>query len=277
MKDVTEDYILYLKNKKYATNTLDSKIKELNSFKNFIKKNKKFDVFSLTIDDVLKYQDYLLNDYSGSKGNNLSKSTVAKRMLHLKSFNDFLKTFDVDIFKDYVSIKVDKSDINKISLTINDIENILNAVGDRNNFKKHDIFLRNKLIINLYIYLGIKTDSLIKIKRSDVNIDERLLTIDGKNYFLNDSLYIAFSDWIKFLDNEKNYIMNKMSYKDIKLSKLENKIVYSNYIFISQREEYINDRGIHHILNQIKDLVGLEHLSPLYLIKANSEFKLNFK
>lgn len=121
----------------------------------------------------VKYKEYLLNE-------DMAISTINKKINSLKVYNDFLQ------IKGYVSdsfiwlkrdrVKVAAGTQAQVDVfTDEEIEKLLFYIEDSSK-----VSVRNRLIVYILLYTGVRVSELISIKRKDIDPISQILTVHGK-------------------------------------------------------------------------------------------------
>ncbi len=157
------EYLLVVK--KHSDNTITNYRVDLLEFNEFIG-NK---LLKIDKDDVNNYLKFLYD-------NDISKSSIARKLSSLRSFYNYL-------------VKKEKVDINYFGMIKNPKKS-----GSLPKFVKDDdihkmfsipdtrtwIGMRNLLIIRMLYATGLRVSELINIKLNDINVNERTIKILGK-------------------------------------------------------------------------------------------------
>lgn len=176
---------------------------DLRLFANFIDVN---DVNDLKGTDIIDFQIYQAK-------NNLKSTSIRRRIVTLNSFYNFLKCegYVDSSIKQKISIpKVDK----KLPefLTDNEVQELLCA-PDVNT----DVGIRDKAMLSVLYYCGIRISELVNLKMSDLKFSEKTISVLGKG--LKERL-IPISD--EAIEIVLNYIKNVRNV---------NKVIDKDYVF----------------------------------------------
>ena len=270
------DYIS--KEKRYSVHTQTSYKTDLNQF--FLFLNTEFGISSpskVTFKMIRNWISYLLE--SGLK------SVSANRKI--SSIKSYFKFIEMSGFSDYNPIlKITSPKTSKrlpIFIEKNNIDNLLD-----NNFFNNDFEgSRDKLIIELFYFTGIRLSELLNIKISDVNFNNSYVKVLGKR---NKERLIPLN--FELSQNLKNFIshnnLTRFLFTDINHKKLYSKKVYRIVNYYISKVSSLKKRSPHilrhsfatHMLNNgadinaIKELLGHANLSATQIYTHNSIAKL---
>lgn len=210
MKEL-DNFYLYLENKDYSINTINSYKKDLKQFSLFCKD---IDIKLIDYDFIRKYLKYLYDKKYDSK-------TISRHISSLKSFFKYLSKMEIIKTNPMVLItnpKVAKQLPNFINY--NDLE-VLFSVPD----KTDKLGLRNALILELLYSCGIRVSELVNIKLSNIDINNNRILILGKG---NKERFVLFGSvcndlLIKYL-SESRILLDKNNSEYLLLNKFGNKI-----------------------------------------------------
>lgn len=229
-----------------SENTYQSYASDVKLFQNYYEDSYDEKLQILTHSDISMYKSYLLNQ-------NMVAGTINRKLSALKLYNQFLinQNIQSDIAikaKDY--IKIQKSMVKKKLPSESDIKKLKHfANKDEKNSKRDYCF------IILLLYGGFRESELIKIKLTDIKLDDRFINIIGKgNKFrqviINNLMYDALQD---YLEERKNL-------------KIKN-----SYLFIGQKNkntlEPLNRNFCNRLLNKYKNICKIDKLHP-HLLRA---------
>ena len=270
------DYVS--KEKRYSVHTLTSYKTDLNQFFLFI--NTEFSVSDLskvTFKMIRNWISHLLE--SG-----LKSVSVNRKISSIKSYFKFI---EMSGFSDYnPTLKITSPKTSKrlpVFIEKNNIDNLLD-----NNFFNNDFEgRRDKLIIELFYFTGIRLSELLSINVSDINFNNSSVKVLGKR---NKERLIPLT--FELSQNLKNFIsqnnLSKFLFTDTKHKKLYSKKVYRIVNFYISKVSSLKKRSPHilrhsfatHMLNNgadinaIKELLGHANLSATQIYTHNSISKL---
>jgi site-specific recombinase XerD len=176
-------FLKHLKATGYAISTINGYYFGLKDFFNYLKNNK-IDLTEFRNQDILNFKKTL--------SNKCSAQTINSKIYAIKKYIKYLsqeKNINIDCNIDIIKVK-NKKDL----IPIKDINKLLDYIDKetKNNFIRE----RDKLIVKMLYYTGIKTKELLKIKKEDVI--NNILKLENKIITLNKLL-------IKDLDNYINH------------------------------------------------------------------------
>lgn len=172
-----------------ANTTIQSYLGDIKQYLNYMSE-KGTDSMFLPRFSFVRYKQHLIDD-------NYKSTTINKKINSLKVFNDYLILIG-ELSESYIQLKKDRVPIASESehvvtaLNENEVERLLFYIED---IRK--VSIRNKLIIYLLLYIGVRISELIGIKRSEID----WLTIRGKggkdrNVLMNDALIRQMKDYL---------------------------------------------------------------------------------
>jgi integrase/recombinase XerC len=214
----------------------------------------------------------------------LKSVSVNRKISSIKSYFKFI---EMSGFSDYnPTLKITSPKTSKrlpIFIEKNNIDNLLD-----NNFFNNDFEgSRDKLIIELFYFTGIRLSELLNIKISDVNFNNSYVKVLGKR---NKERLIPLN--FELSQNLKNFIsqnnLTKFLFTDINHKKLYSKKVYRIVNYYISKVSSLKKRSPHilrhsfatHMLNNgadinaIKELLGHANLSATQIYTHNSIAKL---
>jgi len=274
-----DKFLSYIsKEKRYSVHTLTSYKTDLNQFFLFLKKEFGIlDLSSVTFKMIRNWISHLLE--SG-----LKSVSVNRKISSIKSYFKFI---EMSGFSDYnPTLKITSPKTSKrlpVFIEKNNIDNLLD-----NNFFNNDFEgRRDKLIIELFYFTGIRLSELLNIKISDINFNNTSVKVLGKR---NKERLIPLN--FELSQNLKNFIsqnnLSKFLFTDINHKKLYSKKVYRIVNYYISKVSSLKKRSPHilrhsfatHMLNNgadinaIKELLGHANLSATQIYTHNSISKL---
>lgn len=256
--EILNRYIVYVQNiLSYSNETVDAYISDIELFLKFSKK--KLDDLSPIIDHIAIYNIdekfikkidiSLMHDYlEYIKELNQSSNTLRRKIYSLKSFYKFLfntiKVIDNDPTK---LLGVPKENVKNIEyITKSEMIQILYEVHSKN---PH----RDKLILSLFLYYGIRVTELRNIMLKDIDMDNDYIEIRGKK-----SRILPLNEHCKYLI--KLYMEER---KKIFLTHPEGD---NRYLFISIRGNQMSRRTINYAVeSHLKKININKNITPNHL------------
>lgn len=177
---------------------------------------------------ITQYKDYLQNE-------KYAVDTVNKKINSLACFNQFLVrekyTQDLVVFsKD--KIKVAKGSEGEVEIfSDEEIERILFYLESK------EVSLRNKLIVHILLYTGVRAGELVGITISNIDFLTSHLKVIGKGGKMREIP----------IKNELLTLIKRF----IETERKENKFSDSEYLLISQRAEKLDRDTVNKVLNSI--------------------------
>ena len=274
-----ETFYDYISNeKRYSINTLISYKTDLNQF--FLFLNTEFsisDPTKVTFKMIRNWISHLLE--SG-----LKSVSVNRKISSIKSYFKFIEMSGFSDSNPTLKITSPKTS-KKLPVFVekNNIDNLLD-----NNFFKDDFKgRRDKLIIELFYFTGIRLSELLNILISDIDFNNSSLKVLGKR---NKERLIPLN--FELAQNLKNFIfknnISKFLFTDINNEKLYSKKVYRIVNYYISKVSSLKKKSPHilrhsfatHMLNNgadinaIKELLGHANLSATQIYTHNSISKL---
>lgn len=234
-----ENYKSYLSSKKLSLNTVSSYIYDINSFSEYLKEDYELDIIKTRKAQILTY---LVNLQKQGK----SSSTISRTISSLKNFFEFLKREKLIEDNPAVSIHSPKQVKKSPSILSEEEVNLLMKQPDTSTFKGS----RDSAILELLYSSGIKVTELINIKKSCVNLNAGIISIEGPkerivplSQYANNAIY-----------NYINNFRNKRCTEE------------NQFLFINTTGEPISRQGIWKTLKFYEKKMNLnKELSPQIL------------
>ena len=229
-KKYLEDFLLYLANQKhYSIHTINSYKRDLSLFFQFIEKENINKINNITI------QSYFSNLYI----QNQSTKTISRKLSSLKSYAKYLKKFH----------EIDYSFLNVINLPKKE-KSLPEYIHEEEinillNLPESDLSqIRNKLIIYLLYYTGIRLSELTSLKVSDYKKDENVFNIKGKG-------------------NKERIVVYSLKCKEILELYLKFRESDCPYLLLNKNNQKLSNRGVEIILKNISlKYLGHDKLHP---------------
>lgn len=170
----------------------------------------------------------------------------------LNNFFDFLENHGY-IERNYIlDIKkpqnkdLERINEHRIRLSANDFKSIISAVDSQ---KETVMKIRDKAILLTFMTTGMRETALMNIEMSDVDMKNRTLSIIDKGtkphkYIINDVLYKALSEWIKY-----RWVYNNDIFED-------------QHLFLSKNRKPLSTVGIAGIVQKYTKIGIGKKLSP---------------
>ena len=157
------EYLLVVK--KHSDNTITNYRVDLLEFNEFM--NEK--LLDINKDDVNNYLKYLYD-------NNISKSSISRKLSSLRSFYNYLMKKEIIDINYFGMIKNPKKSGSLPKFVKDDEIKKMFDIPDTRTW----IGMRNLLIIRMLYATGLRVSELINIKLNDLNINDRTIKILGK-------------------------------------------------------------------------------------------------
>ncbi len=173
MQSTIEAFEQWLFEEGRAPRTIESYVSDVKGFQRFLKEKAAGDEQSLSRFSFVRFKEHLLQK-------NFAVATINKKVNSLKVYNDFLRTTGV-LSESIIVLKRDKihiaagSEAAVTSLSEEQVEQLLFFVENR---KK--VSTRNKLIVYLLLYTGVRVSELVSIQLTDIDFLTSHLQVIGK-------------------------------------------------------------------------------------------------
>ena len=226
-------FIDYLNGKNYSKYTINSYLKDLDFFEEFLNVEK-INIKNVDYHLIRKYLTVLYEK-------KYSKKTISRHISTLKSFYKYLTKKGIIEINPMLLIKTPKLD-KKLPKFLNydDLEKILN-IPDNTTF----LGKRDALILELLYSTGIRVSELVSIKIKDIDLNQNTILILGKG---NKERYVMFGS--KALNKLNDYLNEREDFN-------------SEYLIVNRYNNQITDRGIRKIVDSILNKACLSYkISP---------------
>lgn len=168
-ENLIQEYKNYLTfEKRLSPNSIDSYIADIRQFADYISNNE-LSINSIKLDEITQYMAFLYDQ-------NLTPTTIARKIIALKSFFKFL----------YTSGYITHNEMNKIEnprvwhklpnvLSLEEIEKILSVIDESTALGTRDI-----AIFELMYSTGLRVSELVNLQMNDINFEEKVIIVMGK-------------------------------------------------------------------------------------------------
>ena len=233
--------------KKHSENTINSYRIDLLDFLNYTNE----DILNIDKDIVSGYMQYLYD-------NNISKSTISRKLSSLRSFYNYLIKNGVVDKNYFSSIKNPKKDSSLPKLVKEiDIDKMFLVPDTRN-----PIGQRNLLIIRMLYATGVRVSELVNICIKDIDFNERTIRILGKG---SEERIVIYGN------NAEEALELYLNSGRYKLSNGNN-----DYLFLNKDGNKLSDRYVRKIIDDIIIKASISmHVSPHMLRHTFATSMLN--
>lgn len=219
-----------------ADKTIESYVNDVKGFQTYLQE-KLNDVPVLSRFSFVRYKKHLMKgDYA--------VSTINKKVNSLKVYNDFLRTKGV-LSESFIQLKRDRIKIaagsgdNVDALSDEQVEQLLFYVENRSK-----VSARNKLIVYLLLYTGVRVSELVSIKIADIDFLTSQLAVIGKGgkrreIGLRQDVLQLVRDYMKEERSGSNFS-------------------HSDYLLVSQRAEKMHRDAVRDWLAKISKELGFK-------------------
>lgn len=219
-----------------AAKTIESYVNDVKGFQSYLQEKLK-DVPVLSRFSFVRYKEYLMKE-------GYAVSTINKKINSLKVYNDFLRTKGF-LSESFIQLKRDRikiaagSEYNVDALSDEQVEQLLFYVENRNK-----VSVRNKLIVYLLLYTGVRVSELVGIKIVDIDFLTSQLAVIGKGgkrrgIGLRQDVFQLVRDYMKEERSGSNFS-------------------HSDYLLVSQRAEKMHRDAIRDWLAKISKELGFK-------------------
>lgn len=227
---IIKEFQEYLLNDGKATGTIDSYMTEIRLFFEYLTNEKTSFEGKINRMMFLSYKDFLLKV-------NAKPATVNKKVNSINVFNSFL------IEKGYMNDKVIHPNRDKIRIAYGS-EKQVSVLSDYeidtllNHLDSNNVYLRDKLIVYLLLYTGVRVSELTNIKLCNIDFNSNFLTIDfGKGGVtreipLNSKLVTLLEEYLT-------------------TERLKSKFYDSEYLLLSQRSHKMHRDAVNRVIKKI--------------------------
>ena len=235
-EDMFLNYISYLQEKGMAYNTIISYTNDIKSF--FNEMNLQSDDY-VTAADIRKWVNEMLNPTDVKP---LAVSTINRRLNSLRSYyawavkNEMLQQNPMIDIQDLKSADEESEKI--MWLTEEGFGDLLRMIRKKpiksRGVNPEEKYRRDRAIIFLFTYAGLRVDELSNLKLTDIDLDMKRLRIVGKGMKvrsipISNILMAEIQDWFTFR---------------AEMAKKKPHVEESPYVFYSQRSSKFTVRGI---------------------------------
>ena len=211
---------------------------ELDDYKRFLVKRKKYDAKDIEKEDIKRYLEYCKD---------LKPKTIAHKLTTIKNFHKFLlksKMVKIDVACDFERPKLNKSlpDV----LSVDEINKLL----DINCVTVIDF--RNKAMFEMMYATGLRTSELLDLTFDDINLHACTVRCVGKG---NKERIVPLSEYV---------ITSLNNYLEVR-SEINKK--RSNYVFLNARGERMSRQGFAKILKEVLIKQGINKNVSLHTLR----------
>ncbi|WP_347877185.1 MULTISPECIES: tyrosine-type recombinase/integrase [Halanaerobium] len=233
VEKVLEDFKQWLRLDGKSKKTIENYSLDIGQFLSWITE-RNINLGEISREHILNYKVEIMN--SG-----LAVVTVNKKINSLRSFNDFLIEKEINLERVIKPgkdrIKIAGGSENNVDVYSNEeLEKILSAVDEE------EVTLRNKLIVYLLLYTGVRVSELVNIRIPDFDLLTGELKIIGKGN--------------KYREIPLNQKLKKVLKSYLNKERKENKHAEdSQYLLLTERSPKMHRDTVNYVLRKIgKDL-----------------------
>lgn len=232
-----ESFTRWLFEEGRSPRTIESYGSDIKGFQQFLREKAVGEDQALSRYTFVRYKEHLIKE-------DYAVATINKKINSLKVYNDFLRTLAI-VNESIVVLKRDRikiaagSEAMVDALSDEQVEHLLFYVENRNK-----VSTRNKLIVYILMYTGIRVSELVGIKLTDIHFLESHLTVTGKGGKRRE---IGLRQEVLGLIRE--YIKEERS---------ASVFHQSDYLLVSQRSEKMHRDAVRSWLASISSEVGFK-------------------
>ena len=264
--------------RKYSKHTIAAYKNDLISFRDFcVTEFDQEDLSTVHYNQIRTWIVQLVNQKNSNR-------TINRKVSSLKTFYKFLQKVEeikINPLVKHKALKVQKKV--QVPFTKEEVNLVVENINEENEF----VFLRNKLIVELFYSTGIRRIELINIKERDINLYDKTLKVLGKRNKerlvpLLPSVIDTLKDYLKskkeilsntdeLLITEKgNKIYETLVYRIINsyFSQVSSKVKKSPHILRHSFATHLLNQGAD--LNSVKELLGHSSLASTQVYTHNS-------
>lgn len=237
-----EEFNQWLFTEGKAAKTIESYVNDVKGFQLYLQEKLK-DIPVLSRFSFVQYKEHLIKE-------GYAVSTINKKINSLKVYNDFLRTKGI-LRETYIRLKRDRikiaagSEATVDALSEEQVEQLLFYVE---NWTK--VSTRNKLIVYLLLYTGVRVSELVGIKIADIDFLTSQLAVIGKggkrrNIGLRQDVLQLVRDYMKEERSGSNFR-------------------HSDYLLVSQRAEKMHRDAVRDWLAKVSKELGFKLYAHLF-------------
>jgi integrase/recombinase XerD len=240
--DLVNQFSTWLHEEGRSLKTIESYVGDVKGFQTFLAERTTGETEDqpITRYSIVRFKQYLVE-------NKFAISTINKKINSLKVYNDFLRIKGI-VDETYVFPKKDRVKVAMGSesevqvLTEEQTEKLLFYVENR-----QKVSLRNRLIIYLLLYTGVRVSELVSICMKDIDYLTNTLSVCGKGGKIRE---IGLrQDVIESIKSYMKEERSKSSFRD------------SPYLLLSQRSEKLHRDAVNNWLTKVSKELGF-HMHP---------------
>lgn len=199
------------------------------------------------------------------KKESLSASSINLRITALRSFFNYLEGREL-IKKNVASkIKKEKTKPRSVEVDIEKIKNVLQIVEDEHNEKQTYLSMRNKFMINLLVFLGLRNEELRDIKITDINYEDGKFEISGK---FGKGRELCIPENLMKMFKEYRIYRNTIEKE-------------GDYLFLSKSGKYLGKNAVTDIVKKVSKQAGIDnyvahscrHVAASLLLKSGNNIE----
>jgi integrase/recombinase XerC len=247
-KDLFKQYII--SEKRFSTNTVEAYLNDINQYHNFCQEQN-INLLDANHKIIRNWIVFMLKD-------NYSTKSINRKISSLKTYYKFLLRSELIKINPSQKINLVKNDKKLPSFVDSDqMDFLLDEVEFTDDFEGY----RDKLIINLFYFTGIRRAELINLKISDFDVFGKKIKVLGKR---SKERLIPITDELINLYNIYIQIRNKFFPDD------------KDYIFLTKKGKQIYPKAVYCIVNKYLNMITkIDKKSPHVLRHSFATHMLN--
>ncbi|KMY55628.1 integrase [Bacillus sp. FJAT-27231] len=237
MSDLIQSFGQWLTEEGRALKTIESYVSDVKGYQQFLSEKAVNEQQPLSRFSFVRYKQYLLD-------RKFAVSTINKKINSLKVYNDFLEKKGL-VQENFIQLKRDRVQIAAGSehvvtaLSEEEVERLLFYAEDQTKVSQ-----RNKLILYLLLYTGVRVSELTHIKIEDIDRLTASLTVRGKGGKIRE---ISLRQDLLNLIND--YMKGERSHS---------KFTESDYLLVSQRSPRLHRDAVRNWLAILSKELGIK-------------------
>ncbi len=251
----TDNFLRYIQfEKRYSSKTVIAYQNDLSQFKEFI-------THEYSIQDIQSVTHQMIRSWIVSLASkSISSRTINRKISTLKSYYKFL--LKEDIVHKNPMVKITSPKMNK-KIPEFVAKEKMDILFDDVSFGTEFEGIRDRLIIELFYFTGMRLSELIELKHKDIDLNNQRLKVLGKR---NKERIIPFS----------NVLSNSISdYKQVREKEVE-QIDSTDYFFVTKKGKKIYGKLVYQVVNSYLGKVStLRKKSPHVLRHTFATHMLN--
>ncbi|WP_433744955.1 tyrosine-type recombinase/integrase [Falsibacillus pallidus] len=237
MNNLVQSFELWLTEEGKAAKTIESYVGDIKGYHLYIKDKAVSNEQPLSRFSFVRYKQHLLDQ-------SFAVATINKKINSLKVYNDFLQKKGI-VSESYIQLKRDRvviaagSEHVVTALSEEEVEKLLFYLEDHTK-----VSIRNKLIVYLLLYTGVRVSELVNIKLVDIDVLTSALTVRGKG------------GKIREISLRQDVLQLKKQYQQGE--RVQSRFQDSEYLLVSQRAKKMHRDAVRDWLSIVGNELGMK-------------------